>query len=219
MSADGKNTLLIPTAYLPPLEYMVAMLAHSKAEVDLHETYPKQTWRNRCRILTANGVLDLTIPVTRPMGNHTRTLAVMTSSHEPWQQKHWRAISSAYRKAPYFIFYEDLIAPYYLNSSQWFLWEFNHQLLHAIAGELNMDLDWAYTDTYKKQALDYIDLRNRISPKNRDDEPLIDHWPIYYQTFSEKYGFIPNLSIIDLLFHMGPDAPAYLRDAIRFYLG
>ncbi len=219
MSADVKKTLLIPTAYLPPLEYMVAMLAHNKAEIDLHETYPKQTWRNRCRILTANGPLDLTIPVTRPNGNHTKTHEVVTSSHEPWQQKHWRAISSAYRKTPYYIFYEDLIAPYYLKTSQYLLWEFNQQLLLTITDELTLGLEWGYTDSYKKQLSGYVDLRNCISPKNRDNEPLIDHWPAYYQTFSHKYGFIPNLSIIDLLFHMGPDSKAYLQDAASLYLG
>ncbi len=205
--------VLLPTAYLPPLEYMVWLYASKKAVVELHETYQRQTWRNRCSIYAANGRLDLIIPVDRPDGNSTKTCFVKTSKHTNWPIKHWRSITAAYNNAPFFIYYKDLLEPFYRHSSNHNLWEFNMLLLKSITDELSINTHITRTSSYESRPEKITDLRAFLTPKShRRSISQSFSWPTYHQTFAEKHGFIPNLSIVDLLFHMGPDTMGYLKD-------
>ncbi len=213
-------TALLPTAYLPSLTYMVVLISSHKAHIELQETYPKQTWRNRCRINTANGTLDLIVPVNKPQGNHTKTRNVKTSNHEKWQAMHWRAMNSAYGKTPYFMFYKDLLAPFYVNTYSGLLWQFNWDLLETIGKELGMQIPLCTTKVYEKNPRGMTDFRNAIVPKNTgSNHTLVCHWPAYYQVFSERSGFVADLSIIDLLFHIGPDSVQYLEEACQHLVG
>jgi hypothetical protein len=205
--------VIFSTAYLPPLDYMTALYAADAVALEIHETYPRQTWRNRCRIATANGLLDLSIPVEKPQGNHTLTRDVVISQKHNWQHIHWRAIRSAYSKSPFFMYYQDLLEPFYRNPPPQHLLQWNQDLLQAIAGVLQPLPPMKVTEIYHKQPEGATDLRNAFSPKtHRQLTSLAAHLPSYYQVFDEKFGFQPNLSVADLLFNLGPDAgPALLN--------
>ncbi|MDL2254890.1 WbqC family protein, partial [Bacteroidales bacterium OttesenSCG-928-J16] len=96
-----------PTAYMPPVSYFALLARRDVLEVETRETFPKQSWRNRCSIATAQGVLDLTIPVVKPYGNRTQTKDVLIDARQKWQNNHWRAIESAYNKSPYFFYFQN----------------------------------------------------------------------------------------------------------------
>ncbi len=215
---DNRN-ILLPVAYLPPLEYMVCMVSAGEALLELHETYQRQSWRNRCSIYTANGVRNLIIPVERPSGNHSQISEVLVSGHENWRKKHWRSITSAYRNSPYFIYYQDLLAPFFLRetSGPEKLWEFNLDILQSIIEELSIPATIGLTKDYLHAPAGMTDLREKLTPKtHRRTNPLISHWPFYQQTFSEKHGFKPNLSIADLIFNLGPGSNDYLAETTKY---
>ncbi len=206
---------MLPTAYLPPLEYMLYLTQTENATIELHETYPKQTWRNRCTIMTANGPLNLVVPVSRPHGNRSMTGEVLLSSHESWHNTHWRAISGAYSKAPYFLYYGDLVGSFFIKKPTGSLCGFNLRMLSAILKELDIQVAISHTRSFEK-TVQVPDLRGEMTPKLhlRKRQP-VTNWQEYYQVFSDKHGFIPNLSIIDLLFHLGPDTKPYLEEAAQ----
>ncbi len=218
--SDKKNyhRILLPTAYLPSLEYMLYVALAKNVVIEIFETYPKQTWRNRCTIMTANGLLNLIIPVIRPAGNRTVTKDVLLSPQGSWHNKHWRAISAAYSNSPYFLYYSDLIRAHFAEEPTGPLHIFNSKLLSAILHELNISANITFTLTYEQEVA-VPDLRGEMTPKLhlRKKQPLTE-WPEYHQVFSEKHGFRANLSVIDLLFHLGPDTSAYLHEAARLNL-
>lgn len=204
--------VIVSTAYLPGLDHMSAASVCSSLLVEHHETYPKQTWRNRCRLLTANGVLDLVIPVARPGGRYSKTGEVLISTHLAWQKQHWRTIASAYANAPFFLYYEDLIRPYYFRPPPPLLTEWNHRLLMEISGGLGFDLEVRRSADFIKPEGHGRDLRYSFSPKvHKNTQAAAFQWPAYPQVFSPPTGFVPNLSVLDLLFNTGPDAGPYLQ--------
>lgn len=207
------HELYLPTAYLPPLEYMLYLFRARIVRIELHETWPKQTWRNRCSIMTANGLLDLVVPVSKPSGNSTITRDVDISDHESWHKRHWRAICAAYKNAPFFMYYSDLLEPFYTAPPSGKIWQFNKKLMQTLLDEIAIETKHTETTAFKKE-IDCPDLREELTPKlHRRRHPAADQWPAYYQVFSDVHGFKPNLSIIDLLFHVGPDTKSYLEKA------
>ncbi|MBW6497868.1 MAG: WbqC family protein [Bacteroidales bacterium] len=214
--STNRPEILLPTAYLPPVEYMAWLAVSAKAEVEVHETYPKQTWRNRCSIPSANGPLALSIPVEKPLGNHTPTRLISISSHLSWQKQHWRSIVSAYSKSAFFLFYQDLLEPFFMDQPPALLVNWNQNLLAAITEEIGLKLKPVRTITFEKAPTEKIDLRQAISPKKlTSPEKGNDLFPPYFQAFSEKYGFLQNQSVIDVLFNLGPDTLPYLENCGR----
>jgi hypothetical protein len=212
MDNSSNNTVLLSTSYFPSLEYFVNILKYERVFIDIHETYPKQTWRNRCRILSANGPLDLTIPVEKPNGNHTKTAEIIISSHNSWQKNHLRSIESAYRNAPFYMYYKDLVEDLITDNKTSMLFEYNQKVLFDILYEFGIEKYIEFTDSFICDSSGFNDLRFSISPKTKDrrNKKEIIFEP-YYQVFAEKYGFQPNLSILDLLFNIGPDTLQYLH--------
>ncbi|HEY1038292.1 MAG TPA: WbqC family protein [Bacteroidia bacterium] len=196
--------ILLSTAYFPPAEYMHYVLCKENMFIEAHENFIKQTWRNRCRIVTANGPLDLSIPLVNE-GNKTLITEKKISYAEPWQMKHWRAIESAYNSSPYFEYFEEEIKNLFLKEHE-FLFDLNNEALKVVFNILRVDPEIQYTESYS-ESNDINDLRIAISPKEKSRNDL----PAYYQPFSERNGFVANASIIDLLFNEGLGALSYLE--------
>lgn len=194
------ESALFSTAYLAPVEYFQYLKTAGKVCIEQHEYYQKQTYRSRCRIATTNGIMDLSIPVEKR--NHTLIRDIRISEHSDWQTQHWRSIEAAYNSSPFFEYYADDFRPFF--EKKWlFLWDFNMELLHKTLELLDIETEILLTKTYEPQTgEETLDLREIIHPKKEASIPLKS----YYQVFATKFGFIPNMSIIDLLFNMGNES-------------
>ena len=203
---------LFSTAYFPPISYVAAMLDKQVVVVEQYETFPKQTYRNRAVVATANGLLSLTVPVVRINGNHTYTKDMAICYNENWAVKHWRAIESAYNSSPYFLYYKDEVEAI-LNKQYIGLVDLNMDILSFVFKKLKVAKDiMLSTDFVLAEDVATIeDYRNRFSPKNKEILQL----PPYDQVFEDRYGFQSDISILDLLFNLGPDSLGYLKEVVR----
>ena len=197
------------TAYFPPISYFVYMLAAENPIIDGYEHYHKQSYRNRCNIYNSNGLQSLVIPVTRPLGNHTPTSQIQISFREPWQRTHWRSIESAYNKSPFFMYYSEEVKTM-LYSEEVNLVTYNQSIFASLCNLLELEIEPGSTERYYEGMSE--DFRNSISPKSiiTDMNVLLNKKP-YYQVFEDRNGFIPDLSILDLLFHLGPESGYFLN--------
>jgi hypothetical protein len=162
--------------------------------IEVFESYRKQTSRNHCDIYGPNSKQKLTVPVIKVNGNHTFTKDIRISHSQNWQKVHWRSIETAYNNSPFFLFYRDHLEPFYFKKFD-FLLDFNTKFLEIIFDIFGVDKQIDFTDQYA----------------NQSDTPDPLFLPPYTQVFSLKSGFLPNLSIIDLLFNLGPEAMEYLN--------
>lgn len=207
--------ILLSSAYLAPIQYYSKLIdidANTTIYIEQYENYIKQSYRNRCSILGANGIQYLSIPVESANGLKIATKDVKISEHGNWQHIHWNAIISAYNSTPFFEYYQDYFYPFY-HKKYSFLFDFNEEL-HCLISDL-IDLEYSsvfYTEEYYNQK-NCIDLRNSITPKI--DWVLDENFESisYYQVFKDKYGFVDNLSIIDLLFNMGNESLIILMNS------
>jgi hypothetical protein len=201
------QSILLPTAYLPPIEYFVRIVQSQSINIEQEENYLKQTYRNRCEIYSSNGKLSLSIPVKKTFGNHTRVRDIKIENSDKWQLNHWRAIVSAYNHSPYFLFYQDELKEFFFRNVESLL-DFNTKLLEVILKLMKIKRNLVFTSSYNKTPPDQcIDFRSSLKPK---DSQLIN-LKEYSQVFSERYGFLSNLSILDLLFNIGPQSSEYLH--------
>lgn len=194
---------LLPTAYLPPIGYFQLLCRHKQAVVEQWETYPKQTLRNRTCILTANGVQLLSVPVIKPNGNHTLTRDIQISYSEAWHVQHWRAIMSAYNASPYFLYYRDALEAILMQRHERLL-ELNEALMRLVLRWLKLDCELQYSTKFTVPTHQDNDFRYQ-------PEAIPYQEKKYYQVFDTKYPFQPNLSILDLIFNMGPETMDYIN--------
>ena len=196
------ENILLSTAYLPPISYLFAINNADVFVIEQWEHYQKQSYRNRCNIAAANGVMPMSIPVEHSSKEKTLTKDIRISPHGDWQRQHWRSLVSAYNTTPFFEYYADDFAPFYHKKYN-FLLDFNTELLQKILAlfdiEKQLNFTTEYTVDYEEKA---VDLRNEIHPKRIDNFVAKK----YYQVFDQKNGFLPNLSSVDLLFNMGNEA-------------
>ena len=191
---------IFSTAYFPCISYMARYIEDSAPVIEIWETYHKQTYRNRCRVMTANGVESLSVPVVKVNGNHTMTKEVVISYKEHWQQIHRRCLESAYKAAPYFDHYYDDLKPIFEQRFERLV-DLNDAALKAVLKMLKSNREIVHTTDYVHVVEN--DLREAFSPK-AISKP--DSFPEYYQVFNTKFPFTPDLSILDLLFNEGPEA-------------
>jgi len=206
MNNEIKTTLL-STAYLPPIEYYYYLLRSEHIIIEQFETYPKQSYRNRCSILSGNGKLSLSIPAVKVNGNHTLTKDIALFNEDKWQLKHWRAIQAAYSASPFLLYYADELEIFYTQKYSNLL-EFNLSLTQTLCRLIGFTPEISLTKTFEKNPGNCLDLRNSVSPKKPS---TIKHFTAYTQVFSDRHAFLPNMSVIDLLFNLGPETGEYLN--------
>lgn len=193
---------LFSTAYFPCISYMARFLEDPSPVVEVYDTYHKQTYRNRCRVMTANGVESLSVPVVKVNGNHTMTKDVVISYKEHWQQVHRRCLESAYKASPYFDYYYDYLRPIFETRFERLI-DMNDATLKTVLKILKTNKEIVHTTDYIHETEN--DFREAFSPKIIPESSV---FPKYYQVFSAKFPFEPDLSILDLLFNEGPEALA-----------
>lgn len=202
------QNVLLSTAYLGPVQYYSKMAKAQKVIVEQYDHYKKQTFRNRCTILGGNGPYDLIIPIVKNSGVKTLLKDVQIEYTTPWQDKHWRTIVSAYNSSPFFEYYRDDFQPFF--EKEWkYLFEFNMALNEVIVENLELDAECIASADYETN-FDGPDFRSIILPRKENEDLSFQAKP-YTQTFHERFGFVPNLSIIDLLFNAGPESLSVLE--------
>lgn len=227
---------LLSSAYFGPVQWYQKLFRSQKTFVERYDSFIKQTYRNRCLIATTNGVQALTVPVERltvpsdcltvPSERMNNTVQadgmagfdkmlmrdVRISEHGNWRHLHWNALQSAYGESPFFEFYADDIRPFF--ERKWsFLYDFNMEICakmcELIDFQPSVEATTEYLSAADAERSGLRDYRDAIRPKH----PLADSDFVpkrYYQVYERKHGFIPNLSILDLLFNMGNESVLFL---------
>ena len=207
--------VLLSTTYFGPVQWYQKLYRADEAWIERHETFQKQTFRNRCVIATTQGTQALTVPIESEKLRANSSLFTLHSSlikdirisdHGNWRHLHWNALQSAYGESPFFEYYQDDIRPFF--ERRWeFLLDFNEAIREKMCELLDIQPRVSYTEEYVKDCP--FDFRESIRPKHPEPDP--DFQPRrYYQVYEAKHGFLPNLSIVDLLFNMGPESIFYL---------
>lgn len=216
------SSTILSSAYFAPVQWYQKLNRYDEILIEAYDSFIKQTYRNRCLIATTNGVQALTVPVERMTDAipNDGTAApgkclmkdVRISDHGNWRHLHWNALQSAYGESPFFEFYADDIRPFF--ERRWtFLYDFNMEICAKMCELLDINPSIRPTDSYlpadSGTLLGVTDMRDAIRPKH--PLPDNDFTPRrYYQVYERKHGFIPNLSILDLLFNMGNESVLYL---------
>ena len=197
--------ILLPIFYLPPVSWFAVFLKEENEIVlEQYENFPKQTFRNRTNIYGANGRLSLIIPI-----NHSgeRVMKEIKVSHrENWQKLHWKSIKTAYQSSPYFEFYEDKLQKIFEFESDSLI-QFNLNALKIVLDILKTEKAYSLNIEYVKIPLEE-NYREKFSAKKESEIEMEE----YYQTFTDKMGFMKDLSILDLICNKGPETLTYLKN-------
>ena len=198
-------TALLSTTYFGPVQWYQKLYRTDEVLIERWESFLKQTYRNRCVIATTQGVQALTVPVEKPSTiSYIKDLKI--SDHGNWRHLHWNALQSAYGESPFFEYYQDDIRPFF--EKRWtFLLDFNEEIRVKMCELLDIQPKVEYSGQWIADCS--MDFRSAISPKHPLPDPDFQPKP-YYQVYQQKHGFLPNLSILDLLFNMGPESIFYL---------
>jgi len=207
MTSSG---LIFSSAYFPPVHYIALAALAGEFLIEKEENYIKQTYRNRCHILSANGPLSLSVPVLIGSFHKTHIKDIRIDHSKRWKQIHIGAIISAYRSSPYFEYYFEKVQEV-INRGDNFLLDLNMKSLEVILDLTGISSTAGYTKEYLPSRMETIDFRYNISPKQKDGFPEF-RFDRYHQVFSDRYDFIQGLSAIDLIFNTGPDAINHLSE-------
>ncbi len=200
-----KKRILLSSHYFPCIAYFACLVNNKPSIIDFGEHFVKQSYRNRCLIYSANGILPLSIPLKKKGKTPIKEVVIDNSSE--WKTLHWRAISSAYNSSPFFEFYADDLKKVFFTEHKNLI-EFNTHLLIHLCKEIGIDIQFKTSSTYINAEEKDLDLRVTLNPKTKTD--IVIEFPRYIQTFESKLEYKENLSILDLLFHEGPETFNYL---------
>ncbi len=218
MNNTGVQDPLLPplllTAYMPPIPFFAYLIRSERAYLEKHDHYRKQTFRNRCHIYGANGKQSLSIPVVKVPGKQC-TGDVHIDYSENWQQQHWASICSAYGKTPFFEFLKDDIQPFY-EERYTSLWEYNKAIILTLLQALEIPCDLRATTSYCEDSeAGCLDTRQLIFPKGNSLHHNSSYTsPVYHQIFLKKHGFLPDLSMLDLMMNKGPESVGILLSCL-----
>ena len=198
------QNILLSTTYFGPVQWYQKLHRADVVLMERWESFQKQTYRNRCLIATTQGVQALTVPIERGID---LMKDIRISDHGNWRHLHWNALKSAYGESPFFEYYQDDFRPFF--EQRWdYLLDFNEAIREKICELTDIQPHVNYTDDYQREVVGE-DFRMAINPKHPMPDPDFTPKP-YYQVYQQKHGFQPNLSVIDLLFNMGPESIFYL---------
>ena len=234
------TTALLQTTYFGPIQWYQKLYRYDHSMIEQYDSFQKQTYRNRCMIATANGTQALTVPIIHNgelkienydmtqdntaanKSNHNSQFSILNSQlvkdlrisdHNQWRRVHWNALQSAYSESPFFEYYADDLHPFFEQKYD-FLVDFNEAIRQKICELIDIHPNVEYTTKYQPSALNpqpstLTDFRDVINAKHpQPDEGFTPKE--YWQVFQHKHGFLPNLSILDLLFNMGPESVFFL---------
>lgn len=222
------TTALLQTTYFGPIQWYQKLYRHDRCIIEQYDSYQKQTYRNRCVIATANGPQALTVPVedrhSQADGHSSKIKDIRISDHNQWRRVHWNALQSAYSESPFFEYYADDLRPFFERKYE-FLIDFNEEIRQTICELIDIHPQVVHSsqfivrnsqssneqNNHELCTMNYElkDFRDVIHAKHPQEDP--DFEPKrYWQVFQHKHGFLPNLSILDLLFCMGPESVFYL---------
>ncbi len=199
---------LLPIGYFPPISYF-AYLLRDEVTFELKEHFVKQSLRNRCAILGANGPLNLLVPRTK---SNVRLPVSKTTIHDEtdWKTLHWRSLEAAYRQSPYFEYYEDEMHPFF-KKEHTHHYSLAIESMQLVCELLSIDFKPEFTSNYNSE-FDGLDLRKAWNKQNYIEQNPAASYPRYIQVFNDRHEFSPDLSILDLLFCLGPRAVDYLKE-------
>ena len=214
---NPQSNILVELPYLPPVSWMAPAWQSGVLWLEASENFQRGSYRNRCHIAGPNCIQRLSIPLQKGKHQQATVRGVRIAYEEPWQQVHWRSIQAGYGNAPYFEYYVEDLAPFYQKRYS-FLFDFNLELLHFLFKKMGWNGEIRFTETWSGQVSSpadtpVVDFRNKVSPK----ATTLPHWfqPIpYAQVFTERHGFLPDLSALDLLFCCGKQSAAVLSQSL-----
>jgi hypothetical protein len=206
--------VVFPALYNGPLNYFARLVNQNEIVLEQFESYTKQTYRNRCLILGPNGIITLSIPVKKASGVKTQMRDIRIDYDSTWNRIHWRSLVASYASSPFFEYLADEISPYYQKRFE-FLLDLNKQLLESTLGILGLDIRISCSEEFTPIHSE-SDAREFIHPKKDQavEDPAFLPWE-YQQVFSDRLGFHPNLSILDLIFNLGPESLDYLHTCLK----
>lgn len=206
--------LLIETAYLPPVSWFALAIEAKTVALELCETYHKGSLRNRCHIAGPNGVQALSIPLRKGKHEKMPIQSVQIAYDEPWQRTHWRTLKTAYGNAPYFMYYEDKLAHLYEKRVD-FLVDWNRLMLDFLIENGGLPIELGHSEHFQA--------KDPILPNDYRDQAIMlklptENWfaPVKYpQVFTEKHGFLPNLSMLDLFLCCGKQCGQIAKNSLN----
>jgi hypothetical protein len=212
------NAVLLSTACFAPVQYFSKLILYNTVYIEQYEHFPKQTFRNRYEISGANGLVSLVIPVVKGRGGKKNIRDIKISYDSDWQRNHWRTIFSAYNSSPFFEYYKDDIFPFF--ETRWkCLFDYNLAALQTLCDLMELETIIHMTPGFEIVPDGTINLRMAITPKRHKVDPDEHFNPApYTQVFSGRFGFMPNLSILDLLFNEGPNSINILETSCTYPL-
>lgn len=200
-----QNILLHPT-YFASISHYVAMVHAQQIIFESDDNYQKQSNRNRMYVYSANGVQLLNIPIKHKGTVNQKYKEVEIEDAFGWQKQHFKSLEACYRTSPFFEYYEDDFLPFFEKKHR-FLYDLNLETHQLVCDALQVELPFISTTTYEKEPQDSLDFRSLANGKKDTHQ-----YQPYTQVFDSKYGFLNNLSILDLLFNEGPQAINYLKN-------